>query len=221
MPGATEMRAASSFQRHWLAWANTALGLLWGFPWLAPVLMKLGIVGPARVIYGVYRFLCHQLADRSFFLFGPKWMYTFTELLPFAPDADTWQGLRAFVGTPELGYKVAWSDRMVWMYSGLLLGGLLYALLRRSIRPLGWRGFVLMIAPMAVDGGTHWLSDFAGVGKGFRYTNGWLAALTGDLLPPSFYIGNGVGSFNFWMRLITGLLFGLAVVWLAYPRLGR
>ncbi len=85
--------------------------------------MKLGIVGPAWVIYRLYRFLCHQLADRSFFLLGPKWMYTFTEVLPFAPDADTWQGLRAFVGTPEPGYKVAWSDRMVWMYGGLLLGG--------------------------------------------------------------------------------------------------
>ncbi len=46
-----------------------------------------------------------------------------------------------------------------------------------------------MIAPMAVDGGTHWLSDFAGVGKGFRYTNGWLAALTGDLLPSSLLRG--------------------------------
>ncbi len=211
----------STFRRHWLAWANGARGLLWGLPWLAPVLMKLGMVGPARVIYALYSLLCHQLADRSFFLFGPRWMYSYTELLPFAPNADTWQGLRAFVGRPELGYKVAWSDRMVWMYSGLFLGGLLFALVRQRLRPLGWRGFALMIAPMAVDGGAHWLSDFAGVGKGFRYDNGWLATLTGRLLPQWFYVGNEVGSFNFWMRLVTGLLFGLAVVWLAFPLLDR
>ncbi|HEY76126.1 MAG TPA: DUF2085 domain-containing protein [Thermoflexia bacterium] len=205
------------FARHWLAWTNTVLGLLWGLPWLAPVLMALGAGGPARAIYTLYRFLCHQLADRSFFLFGPKLMYTYSELLPFAPDADTWLGLRSFVGAPELGYKVAWSDRMVWMYGGMLLGGLLFALFRRRLKPLGWRRFALMIAPMAVDGGTHWLSDFAGVGRGFRYDNTWLAAVTGHLLPRWFYVGNAVGSFNFWMRLITGLLFGLTVVWLAYP----
>lgn len=76
-----------------------------------------------------------------------------------------------------------------------------------------------MVAPMIVDGVTHWLSDFAGVGRGFRYGNEWLAALTGHLLPQWFYVGNGVGSFNFWVRLVTGLLFGLAVVWLVYPRL--
>lgn len=204
-------------RRHWPAWANGAFGLLWTLPWLAPLLMKLGAVGPARVIYAFYGFLCHQLADRSFFLFGPRFMYSYTDLLPFAPDADTWRALRAFVGTPELGYKVAWSDRMVWMYGGILVGGLLFAGLRRRIRPLGWRGFVLMVLPMAVDGGTHWLSDFAGVGRGFRYNNAWLATVTGHALPQWFYIGNGVGSFNFWMRLLTGLLFGLAVVWLAYP----
>ncbi|MGB9872711.1 MAG: DUF2085 domain-containing protein, partial [Anaerolineae bacterium] len=59
-------------RRHWLFWANSALGLLWGLPWLAPLLMKLNAVAPARMIYTFYRFLCHQLADRSFFLFGPQ-----------------------------------------------------------------------------------------------------------------------------------------------------
>jgi len=210
-------RGVLSLSRHWLAWANLAWGVLIGLPWLAPVLMKAGAAAPARAIYRFYGLLCHQLADRSFFLFGPKLMYAYSELLPYAPDADTWLGLRTFIGAPELGYKVAWSDRMVSMYGGIFLGGLLFALLRRRLKSLGWRGFTLMVVPMAVDGTTHWLSDFAGVGRGFRYDNAWLATVTRHRLPQSFYIGNAVGSFNSWMRLITGLLFGLAVVWLAYP----
>jgi len=207
--------------RHWLAWANLSWGVLVGLPWLAPILMKIGAAGPARGIYFVYSFLCHQLANRSFFLFGPQAMYSYTEL-----GTDTWLDLRTFIGTPELGYKVAspalragasGSDRMVSLYGGILLGGLLFALLRRRLKPPRWRVLVLMAAPIMVDGLTHMLSDVAGVGQGFRYGNAWLAALTGDLFPESFYVGNALGSFNSWMRLITGLLFGLGVVWLVYP----
>ena len=64
------------------------------------------------------------------------------------------------------------------------------------------------------------ISDFTGgIGLGFRDNNAWLAALTNQALPATFYAGDALGSFNSWMRLITGLLFGLAVVWFLYPRL--
>lgn len=207
--------------RHWLAWINLAWGVLVGLPWLAPILMKVGATGPALIIYSIYSSLCHQLANRSFFLFGPKVMYSYTELLPYAPGADTWLGLRAFIGTSELGYKVAWSDRMVSLYGGILLGGLIFALLRHRLKPLSWRKMVivagLMLPPMILDGVTHWISDLVGLGVGFRYDNAWLAALTGNVFSQAFYVGNALGSFNFWMRLITGLLFGLGGVWLTYP----
>ena len=72
---------------------------------------------------------------------------------------------------------------------------------------------------MVVDGVTHTFSDLAGIGQGFRYANEWLAVLTGNALAQSFYVGTELGSFNSWMRLVTGLLFGLAVAWLAYPAL--
>jgi uncharacterized membrane protein len=212
-------RMIAGFGRHWLAWANTGLGVLVGLPWLAPVLMKLRAAGPAKAIYFVYGFLCHQFADRSFFLFGPRLTYSYTELLPYSSTADTWAGLRAFIGAPDLGYKVAWSDRMVWMSLGFVVGGLLYAMLRSRLRAPGWRGPLLLILPMALDGFTHLVSDFAGVGTGFRYSNAWLAALAGRALDDAFYAGNAFGSLNGWLRFITGLLFGLAIVWFAYPRL--
>lgn len=205
--------------RHWLALTNLAWGILVTVPWFAPVAMKAGWSRVADAIYFIYGFLCHQFANRSFFLFGSKWMYAYTELLPYASDANTWLGLRAFRGTPELGYKVAWSDRMVWLYGMIFVGGLVYALLRRWIRPLSPWLFVLLLVPLAVDGGTHMVSDLFGVGQGFRYTNTWLATLTGNTFSPEFYVGNAPGSFNFLMRLVTGLLSGWVIVWFAYPRL--
>ena len=132
-------------------------------------------------------------------------------------DANTLQGLRAFIGNPEVGYKVAWSDRMVSFYGGILLGGVVFALLRRRLKSPRWVIPLLLIVPIVVDGGTHMLSDLSGVGYGFRHANAWLAHLTRNAFPWAFYAGNSLGSFNSWMRLITGLLAGLAITWTVYP----
>ena len=103
------------------------------------------------------------------------------------------------------------------MYGGIFLGGVIFGLLRRRLRSPRWWVSVLLGAPMAVDGATHFVSDLAGVGQGFRYHNQWLAALTAHALPEAFYVGTKLGSFNSWMRLGTGLLFGWAIVWILYP----
>jgi len=103
------------------------------------------------------------------------------------------------------------------MYTGLWIAAMIFGLIRRRLRPLPIWGYFLMILPMAIDGGTHFVSDFAGIGQGFRYTNAWLAQLTQNAFPESFYVGDALGSFNSWMRLLTGGLFGIASVWLAFP----
>jgi uncharacterized membrane protein len=205
--------------RHWLAYANLFWGILSGVPWLAPILMKAGATGLTRGIYAFYSTLCHQFANRSLFLFGPKLMYSYTDLLPYAADANTYLGLRAFIGSPELGYKVAWSDRMVSLYGGIVLGGVLFAVLRRWLRSPRWALLLPMIMPIALDGTTHMISDWSGVGQGFRYHNAWLAYLTQNAFPESFYVGNELGSFNSWLRFVTGLLAGLSMTWMLYPLL--
>jgi hypothetical protein len=70
---------------------------------------------------------------------------------------------------------------------------------------------------MAIDGGSHLVADLAGFGYSFRETNTWLAVLTNHALPQTFYMGGALGSFNSWMRLLTGILFGLGIVWLGFP----
>ena len=148
-------------------------------------------------------------------------MYSAAELGTLAGVTNDPLALRAFIGSAELGWKVAWSDRMVSLYTSVFVFGLVARLLRRRLAPLPIWAFVLLALPMALDGGTHLLSDVAGFGQGFRDQNTWLAALTGSLLPRSFYAGDALGSFNSWMRLLTGTLFGLGVVWTAFPHIER
>ncbi len=109
---------------------------------------------------------------------------------------------------------------MVYMYSSLLLWGALFWLLRNRLKQISWWKVALLFLPMFLDGSTHMISDITGgIGGGFRYSNSWLASLTGQAFPATFYLGDAFGSFNSWMRLLTGILFGLGVVWLAYPLL--
>ena len=56
-------------------------------------------------------------------------------------------------------------------------------------------------------------------GEGFRYSNAWLAYLTQNALLASLYGGSGLGSFNSWMWLLTGLSAGLGITWMLYPLL--
>ncbi len=181
--------------------------------------MHRGLTNPARVIYFIYSWLCHQLPERSFFLFGTRFTYSLAEI------QNAWQNtinpaiLRQFVGNPQMGWKVAWSDRMVSMFTSLWLFGILWWRVRRRLKPLPWWGLVMFLLPTAVDGISHFFSDLTGIGLGFRYTNLWLADLTRHSFASSFYAGEAWGSFNSLMRLLTGVLFGIGFIWYTYPYL--
>ncbi len=210
-------RWAYGLCRHWLLVVNVLLGIYVGLPWLAPVFMKLGWTAAGEVIYMIYSTQCHQLPERSFFLFGAQPMYSLTQIHAVWQNTSNPLILRQFIGTPEMGWKVAWSDRMVSLFTSLFIFGVVYALLRKKLKPLPLWGFALLALPMALDGGSHLISDIAGIGQGFRDSNAWLAVLTQHTLPATFYAGDAFGSLNSWLRLITGTLFGLGAVWALYP----
>lgn len=205
--------------RHWLLIFNVPIGIYVGLPWLAPLFMKLGWTAAGSFIYTVYSTQCHQLPQRSYFLFGPKVMYSLAEIQAAWQPTNDAAILRQFIGNPTMGWKVAWSDRMVSMYTTLFIASLLFALVRTRLKPLSLRGFALLTLPMLLDGSTHLISDLAGIGHGFRDSNTWLVLLTGNLFPATFYAGDGLGSFNAWLRIITGVLLGVGVIWLTYPYL--
>lgn len=207
---------------YWLAghWFETFLviyGLWVWVPWLAPVSMRVGWDGLGRTIYFIYSFFCHQLPERSFFLFGPKPMYSLPDIQAAWQNTINPIVLRKFIGSETMGWKVAWSDRMASLYTSVWLFALLWWPFRLRVKPLSWWGFVLLLLPIVLDGGTHMISDISGIGQGFRDSNVWLATLTNDVLPASFYAGDALGSFNSTMRLATGPLAGLGIVWLALP----
>lgn len=212
-------RAVLGFARHWLFFVNLLIAIWVGLPWLAPVMMHWGWISAAKAIYLLYSFQCHQLPERSFFLFGKEVMYSLTEIQAVWQQTSDPLILRQFIGNSEIGWKVAWSDRMVSMYTSILFAGLLYGLVRKLMKPISLGTFALLLLPMVIDGGTHAISDLAGIGQGFRDTNLWLQVLTNNSFPITFYQGDALGSFNSWMRLITGILFGIALVAFAFPYL--
>ena len=214
-------RSVKSFA-DWLAshWFEAFL-IVYGFwvflPFLAPLFMYIGWSGGGKAIYFIYSFFCHQLPERSFFFFGQKTMYSLNEIQAVWQDTVNPMILRQFIGNEVMGWKVAWSDRMISFYMSVWLFAVGWWPLRRKVKPLSWWAFALFLLPMIIDGITHAVSDLVGIGQGFRDANQWLAVLTNNAFSASFYAGDALGSFNSTMRLITGLLAGLSIVWLVFP----
>jgi uncharacterized membrane protein len=208
-------RAVLWIGRHWLAVLNGAVALFVLGAILAPAFMKAGYSRTATLLYTFYGFTCHQLPQRSYFLFGRQLMYPLEQLLDTWPGASTLWQQRAIVGNPVFGYKVALATRCSAIYPTILLAGLLFSWRRKAIKPLSIKGFILLSLPMALDGGSHFIGEITRLD--FRYANVWLQTLTQNAFAPAFYVGDAFGSFNWLMRTITGALFGLGLVWATYP----
>ena len=151
-------RFVSLLVRHWLALVNVGVFVFAFLPFVAPWLASLdGATAQriAREIYSAYSYTCHQLPQRSWFLFGQQ---------------------------------MAYCERDAAIYPAAFVSGLVFAWARgRGSRArLGWRGYLLLITPMAIDGFTQLF---------------------------------GLRESTWFLRTVTGSLFGAASVWLAYPYL--
>jgi uncharacterized membrane protein len=167
------IRLTLGLARHWLTIFIVAFGILNILPIVAPVTMRLGWMPIGDAIYTFYSPLCHQMAQRSFFLFGPQVMNDLNALpLNFTGNkvADMLL-LREFQGNQELGWKVAWSDRMVAMYGGFWLAGVIYSLLRRNRRLKPISIWILLLLPAIAERILHLMSDLVGLTT-VRYNSG-------------------------------------------------
>lgn len=213
----------AGFTRHWLLVLNTVVALFLGGAYVTPALMAAGYSRPATVLYTAYGFTCHQLPQRSYYFFGERdarfATYSLDEVVAQGADPTNDFTLRRFRGNAEVGYKAAIAHRLSALYAGVLLGGLLYALARRwfDVGPMPLWLLALFTLPMAIDGTSHLINDVTG--WGFRDTNLWAVTLTGGAFSPDFYVGTTVGTLNWLLRTVTGLLFGIGVTWFAYPLL--
>lgn len=214
-------RLSIGMARNWLRGFLIIYGAWVLLPFVAPLLMEVGASGPAMALYTAYSLFCHQLPERSLFFFGPNVMYSLQEIGKYW-STDNAIVLRQFVGNEQLGWKMAWSDRMISVYGGVWLGGLVWALFAARGRAprlslLVW--MLIGVMPLALDGTSHMVNDLVAgtTGLGYRDTNSWLALLTGNTLPAAFYYGDGLGSFNSWARWITGFLFSITTVFALFP----
>lgn len=208
--------------KHWLILFIIFYGAWVWAPLLAPIFMASGLTGPANSVYFAYSLFCHQLPERSLFFFGPQTMYSL-EQIGQVWSTENQLVLRQFIGTPEMGWKMAWSDRMISTYGGIWLGAVIYLILgKRSPRIPLWLWIAVGIVPLALDGITHFINDIiaGSSGQGFRDTNDWLRVLTLGIFPAEFYYGNMLGSFNSWARWITGLAFGITTALALFPIIG-
>lgn len=162
--------------KHWLAVFNTLTGIYVLLPLLAPMLMAAGAPQIGRLIYFAYRPACHQLPERTFFLFGSQASYTLDELwaMGLVDHADDIFARQRFLGAIQIGWKMALCQRDIAMYGALFVGGLLFGLSRTHLRPLSLLGYLLCLVPMLIDGGTQLI--------GLRESLPLLRVLTGGLL---------------------------------------
>jgi uncharacterized membrane protein len=194
------------FARHWLGAFNVFVLIYFGLPILAPALMKVGLNAPAGLIYRGYSVVCHQLAFRSFFLFGeqvdyPRAAAGVPGILSFqqatgmseASTVDALYAARAFEGNPQIGYKVALCERDIAIYGSILLFGLLFGATGKRLPPLPWYFWILIgIVPIGLDGFSQLLSQ-----------------------PPlSLFPYRESTPF---LRVLTGFLFGFSTAWFGYP----
>ena len=174
-------------QVHILQGIVSAINLLIVLP---PILMEMGANKLAQGMYFMLGFICHQRADRSFYLFGNSVMY---------PKATVWSHVpfdRIFTldfrqrvtCNPALGCRFGVCARCTGMYLGLLIGLFFSELLLRFKIPKFIP--VLFIIPLILDGTVQTIAYILAPEHGFYESTN-----------PK--------------RFVTGLLFGLGIGYLA------
>lgn len=203
-----------SLTRRWLAWLTVVIGVYATLPFVAPVMMKVGLTGVGNALYTLYSPMCHQMAFRSIFLFGEQPFYpreiagtpyrsyeAYTEGLEGIVTARTPQeftlefvfSARDFKGNEQMGYKTTLCARDVAIYLALFVGALVYRAVGRRLRPLPlWIYVIAGLGPIGLDGFSQLLS--------YAPFQLWEVRETA----PFF-------------RITTGAMFGLMTAWLAFP----
>ena len=191
---------------HYMLFFNTLVAIYFGLTFLAPVLAKAGYQRPARWVYGAYSLVCHQLAYRSFYLFGEQIVYpraaagvdnlkSFAEATGLSEGnevADVWAA-RSFIGNQQVGYKIALCERDLAIYGSILAFGILFSISGRRLKSIPWWLWLLLaILPIGLDGFSQLFSQ-----------------------PPLNFIPYRESTPA--LRVITGSLFGFFTAWFGYP----
>ncbi len=192
------------FSKYYVIIISIILSIFIAIPFLAPILERSGNSISANVIYKVYRVICHQLAFRSFFMFGEQSVYP--RELAHIDDLITYEQItnsdvidleyaRDWIGDTFFGYKVAICERDVAIYGSLALFGFLFQLTGKKIKQLPWyMWFIIALIPIGLDG----VSQIPSLSSGWPV---WMP----------------IRESTPFLRLLTGTLFGIGTGWFMYP----
>lgn len=173
-------------------------------PFVAPILAHGGYYQAANGIYKVYRIICHQLAFRSYFLYGEQSYYP--RELAGIEKAISYDDITnheeidlefasSFIGNEELGYKVAICQRDIAIYGSLALFGIIFHVTGKKIKNIKWYWWFLFgLIPIGIDG----LSQIPSLSTGWP---SWVPIRESTPI----------------LRVITGSLFGFFTAWYIYP----
>jgi len=196
------------FSKNYSLVFTLALVIYFGLAMLAPVLMKAGAEVPAKIIYTIYKPFCHQLAFRSFFLFGNQAFYprelagipnviTYEELFSYVDSSDDLLNARNFLGDSFTGYKIAICERCLAIYGSMLLFSLIFWLAKNRIKSIPWYLWILFgFVPIGLDGVSQ------------------IPSLLGINMPAWMIIRESTPLF----RVVTGTLFGITTFWYLLPQ---
>lgn len=192
--------------KYYLVLLNVSLFIYIFVPFLAPCFMKINLTAPANVIYSSYRIVCHQLAYRSFFLFGEQPFYprsaagvkgflSFQDAIGLS-EGHTAEDIRAaqnYKGDSVIGYKVALCQRDIAIYAGIIIFGLIFGATKKRIPSLHWILWIMIgLVPIGIDGVSQLISQ-----------------------PPINLLPYRESTP--YLRVISGFLFGFATAWFGYP----
>ena len=192
--------------KHYLAVFNLFVFIYVGLPFIAPIVMKYGMSGSANLVYRAYSVVCHQLAFRSFFLFGEQPFYprnasgmhgllTYEVATGLKEDNQPANILLAerYVGNSLVGFKVALCQRDIAIYGSILFFGIFFAVSGRRLKPLLWIYWIIVgLIPIGLDGVSQLISQ-----------------------PPFGFLPYRESTP--YLRIITGSLFGFMTAWFGYP----
>jgi len=100
-------------------------------------------------LYRFFHLLCHQWAFRSFFILGSQATFSRDQLNALGVDPYT------FVGDAQMGWKMAFCERNLAIFVGLLAFGLAFGLVHRQLQPASFAQFAVLVSPIAIDGLTQ------------------------------------------------------------------
>lgn len=179
--------------RHYLALFIFFFFLYAGLPFAAPVAFHNNLPNVGQVINTIYRPLCHQLAYRSWFLYGeqayyPRELAHIQGVIAYEQatgnDPQDLLLARDITGNSVMGYKVVLCQRDIAIYGSIMLTAILFGITGRKWKTIPWYIWVFAgVLPIAIDG----VSQIPGLAYGWpswiplRESTPFFRTLTGAL----------------------------------------